>query len=307
MSTTGLLARTTTTALDGGSGRAAHDALRSVVPSTARGEVGAVTSRGRVVRVAVQDLPAIPATAGAVSLAGGAPVAEFVTAEPGERVVALVPIGAQDGLALGTADGVVKRVVPDRPANRDAWEVIGLRPGDEVVGAAACTDADELVFVSDDAQLLRFPASAVRPQGRAAGGMAGIRLGSGARVAYFGVVPAEPAAEAHGDQPVVVVTIAGSSGALPGTEAGSGKVTPFDDYPGKGRATGGVRCHRFLRGEDSLRIAWVGRGPAKGAAGGGTAIDLPPPTGKRDGSGSPLPAPVLSVGGGPAIAAAADR
>ncbi len=58
----------------------------------------------------------------------------------------------------------------------------------------------------------------------------------------------------------VVVTIAGSSNALPGTEAGSVKVTPFAEYPGKGRATGGVRCHRFLKGEDALVFAWAGRG-----------------------------------------------
>jgi DNA gyrase subunit A len=302
LSTTGLLARTASPEIEGGAGRAAHDALRSAVATTARGEVGAVTSLGRVVRVAVQDLPAIPATAGAVSLAGGAPVTEFVPAAASERVVGLVPIGPTDGLAVGTADGVVKRVVPERPANRDTWEVISLRPGDEVVGAALCADVDEVVFVTDDAQLLKFGASAVRPQGRAAGGMAGIRLAAGARVTFFGVLPAVAAGEGASAEPVVVVTVAGSSGALPGTEAGTAKVTPYEDYPGKGRATGGVRCHRFLRGEDSVRIAWVGRGPAKAAAGGGTPIDLPPATGRRDGSGTPLPAPVLTVGGGPAIA-----
>ena len=64
----------------------------------------------------------------------------------------------------------------------------------------------------------------------------------------------------------MVVTVSGSSTALPGTEPGSVKVTPFAEYPAKGRATGGVRCHRFLKGEDTLVLAWVGRGPAMAAA-----------------------------------------
>ena len=57
----------------------------------------------------------------------------------------------------------------------------------------------------------------------------------------------------------VVVTVSGSSTALPGTEPGAVKVTPFSEYPAKGRATGGVRCHRFLKGEDTLVFAWAGQ------------------------------------------------
>ena len=67
----------------------------------------------------------------------------------------------------------------------------------------------------------------------------------------------------------MVVTASGSSTALPGTEPGAVKVTPFVEYPGKGRATGGVRCHRFLKGEDALVFAWAGRarpGPRPRAA-----------------------------------------
>ena len=132
--------------------------------------------------------------------------------------------------------------------------MVSLKDGDTVVGAVALRDGEEdLVFVTSDAQLLRFPASAVRPQGRAAGGMAGIRLSPGASVVFFGAV--DPAAEN------VVVTSSGSSDALPGTEPGSLKVTPYGEYPAKGRATGGVRAHRFLRGEDALVLAWVGAPP----------------------------------------------
>ncbi len=74
------------------------------------------------------------------------------------------------------------------------------------------------------------------------------------------------------------------------------KVTEFGEYPGKGRATGGVRCHRFLKGEDTLTLAWVGPSPAIAAAASGSPVDLPPATGRRDGSGDPLPQPIVAVG-----------
>jgi len=95
----------------------------------------------------------------------------------------------------------------------------------------------------------------------------------------------------------VVVTIAGSRAALPGTEAGSAKVTPYEDYPAKGRGTSGVRCHRFLRGEDALSLGWAGPGPARAGAGSGAPVDLPPASGRRDASGSPLAQPVTAVAG----------
>jgi len=127
----------------------------------------------------------------------------------------------------------------------------------------------------------------VRPQGRPAGGVAGVKLAAKARAIWFGAV--DPATEA------VVVTVAGTSAALPGTEAGTVKVTPFAEYPGKGRATGGVRCHRFLRGEDVLVLGWAGATPARASGGNGSPVDLPPANGRRDGSGIPLPAPIAAV------------
>ena len=48
----------------------------------------------------------------------------------------------------------------------------------------------------------------------------------------------------------VVLTVAGDENALPGTENGAAKVTPLEMYPTKGRATGGVRSQRFLKGHD---------------------------------------------------------
>jgi DNA gyrase subunit A len=291
LSSTGLLARTLTgEPLSTEGGRSKHDVVVGAVRTTARGEVGLVTSRGRMIRVSAMELPALPATAGAPSLGGGAPLAAYVDLPRGEEPLTLASVAPDSpGLALGTAQGVVKRVTTDYPGRSD-FELLSLKDGDRVVGAAeVSSDRHDLVFVTSDAQLLHFPASQVRPQGRAAGGMAGIKLATGQRAVWFGVV--DPG------QDSIVVTSSGSSGALPGTEAGSLKVTPYAEYPAKGRATSGVRCHRFLKGEDTLVLAWVGGTPARAAAGNGVAVELPAATGKRDGSGSPAPTVIARIAG----------
>ncbi|GAB2601250.1 DNA gyrase/topoisomerase IV subunit A [Kribbella endophytica] len=289
MSSTGLLARTNGVEPFGeGDGRAKHDAIVSAIKSTARGQYGLVTSTGRLIRMESLDLPAVPTTASAPNLQGGAPIPEFVELEPGERALALTTMDPESvGLAVGTATGVVKRIVPDHLSNRDSWEVIRLADGDEVVGAVELTTGEEeLCFIASDAQLLHFSASAVRPQGRTAGGMAGIRLSAGAKVVYFGAV--DTAREAH------VVTIAGTSSALPGTEVGAVKVTPFSEYPAKGRATGGVRCQRLLKGEDGLLFGFIGTAPIKASATSGAPVDLPPIDPRRDGSGVPVAQPIAA-------------
>ncbi|MEY9948304.1 DNA topoisomerase (ATP-hydrolyzing) subunit A [Kitasatospora sp. GAS1066B] len=291
LSSTGLLARTA----DGEpspapENRAKHDVIVSSVPATARGDVGAVTSAGRVLRLPVIDLPALPPQP-TLSLAGGAQVSEFLKLDAGERLIALTTLDeSSPGLALGTVQGVVKRVVPEWPANKDEFEVIGLKDGDELVGAVELrTGEEELVFLTSDAQLLRYPASQVRPQGRPAGGMAGIKLADGARVISFTAV--DPAADA------VVISVAGASGTLTGEAQTSWKLTPFELYPRKGRATGGVRCQRFLRGEDSLAFAWAGPAPARAAAANGSPVPLPERDPRRDGSGTPVSTPIAAVAG----------
>ncbi len=290
LSSSGLLARTSDdTAPATTSSRAKHDVIVSVAATTARGHVGLVTSAGRMIRLPVLDLPSLPPTA-SLTLAGGAPLKEFVELERDERVLCLATFDPDSaGLALGTAKGVVKRVTTDHPANKDAWEIIRLDEGDQVVGATELRSGEEdLVFISSDAQLLRFSASLVRPQGRSGGGVAGIKLSAGARVTFFGAT--DPGSSSS------VVTIAGSSDALPGTQNGSVKVTPYDEYPAKGRATGGVRCHRFLKGEDTLILAWAGPAPARAAAASGVPVELPDATGRRDGSGEAAGQRIASVG-----------
>ena len=307
LSSAGLLARTSSVEPLGTEGRRSrHDLVLAAAPATARGFVGVITSAGRLVRVPVLDLPTLPETAGRPNLSGGTGVKEFVTFGKGERALTIVPLpspGVEDpddpGFALATAGGTVKRVVLEALGNRDEVDVItlkdlGPRQKDEVVAAVQLTSGEEeLVFITSDAQLLRFSASAVRPQGRPAAGMAGIKLSPGARVVAMTAVAGDAVDP-------VVVTVAGdsTSGA---SQLGSAKVTPLSEYPAKGRATGGVRCHRFARGEDVLLLAWAGPAPAEAATSTGTAVALPETPGRRDGSGTALERPIAAIAGPPQV------
>ncbi|GAA5230319.1 DNA gyrase/topoisomerase IV subunit A [Arthrobacter cryoconiti] len=288
LSATGQIARTSTadTFTDNGA-RSKHDVFASIVRTSARSEVGALTSLGRMVRLQVVDMPALPPTNALPNLAGGVAAKEFITLTKGETLIGFVPLN--EVFAVGTAAGVVKRIMPEYPLNRDEWDFIALKPKDRVVGAAVAPDDADLVFISAQAQLLRYSAANVRPQGRSAGGMAGMKLSAGDYVISFAVV-------SPSDEDAVVVTVAGGQEALPGTPSGSAKVTAFAEYPTKGRATGGVRAHRFVKGEDRLTLAWAGHGPAKASTSSGVARALPVEHGHRDGSGVALSAVIDLLG-----------
>lgn len=271
--------------------RSKHDAVLSALDTSSRTEIGAVTNRGRLIRFSPVDLPVMPPAS--IQLAAGVRVRDYLSLGSGGEVVrALVALDSDRAIVLGTKQGIVKRVTPNDWANKPDFEIIALKSGDEVVGAVQGAEDDELVFVTSDAQLLRFPAATVRPQGRTAGGMAGIKLSADARVVFFTSLPAAEAEEA------VVATIAASSQTLPGTDPGSAKVSPFTEYPAKGRATGGVRSHRFLKGEDVLALAWVGGAPARALGAEGSPRVLPEAGARRDASGTMLDAVIGSIGSG---------
>ena len=247
--------------------RAAHDIVASAVSATARGTIGAVTSAGRMIRLSVLEIPSLPPTRSwRPSLAGGHPV-DGVRARPGARARTCWRWRHLTGRGCGRCtrhrqSGIVKRVQPEYPANRDEFELITLKDDDRVVGAAhlRATTPSSCSSPPTRSCCASRPPRCARRAARPAG-MAGIRLDAGASVVWFGALGPSAASGDPTADAAVVVTVAGRSGALPGTGAASVKVTPFAEYPPKGRATGGVRCQRFLKGEDGLIAAWIGPAP----------------------------------------------
>lgn len=294
LSSTGLLARTAPiepSEVDVAQ-RAQHDVIISACAASTRGDIGIVTTTGRVLRLSVLELPNMPPVHGVPALSAGAPVSAFLDLPSGEQALALTTLDETGGLLLVTAQGKVKRVVADSLA-KPFWEVIRLDDGDHVVGAMRLDDQMaenyDIAIVTNDAQVLRFPATAVRPTGRSAGAMAGIKLNNGAAaIAGFGV---------DRNREAVLVTVAGSSAALPGTDAGTIKVSDFEEIPPKGRGTSGVRSHKLRSGEDILLLGWVGPGPARAGSAAGVPIDLPQSLAKRDATGTPGSLPIAALGG----------
>ena len=248
---------------------------RNWFATTTRSDVVFVTDAGRMLRTHVGDIPV-----GDYAVHNsGTPAAEFLGLGKKEKVLAVFPVDEKTIVAVGTKSGIVKRISPDFPQKAD-FSCINLKAGDKVVGAAASVDSDELVFITQDAQLLRFDASAVRPQGVNGAGMAGIKTES--EVVYFGVLKPK--------EKNVVLTVANSSASLPGTDGGGMKVSKLAEFPKKGRATGGVRCQKFIRGQNQIVLGYVGPEGFQLVDSKGKAIGVEYELQKRDASGDPAPA-----------------
>jgi len=214
------------------------DVLVGKVATTTRSQVRLLTDAGRLLTVDTVEVPE-----SSTKLPGVA-AGDLCELDRSERAVAVLgELDEGQTLLLATEMGNVKRLAAKDLTPRSA-QIVGLREGDKVVGAVLVGDDEEFVLVTSDAQLLRARAAQVRPQGRSGGGVAGIKLAEGSKVLTVG--------RAEGS----VYTL---------TDAGGLKHTPVDEYPTKGRATGGVRCMRMRAGETELVAALVGAPDGLGA------------------------------------------
>lgn len=201
----------------------------SKVSTTTLGQYIAITNKGRGFRVNTVDI------------APGGTLPHLTT---GERVVVIT--SDNNNAVVGTKHGVVFAFQPNFPTRSDEFRIIELAEGDEIIGGAELESESELVFITNDSSLLRFSDEKVAAKQTLNGkGMSGIKLGDGNEVIAFNVVPQSELDKAS------VVTYTGTSV----------KSTPLSDYPPKGRATGGVRSHKFLKGEDHLELAIAGVSP----------------------------------------------
>ncbi|WP_430592877.1 DNA gyrase/topoisomerase IV subunit A [Humidisolicoccus flavus] len=264
--------------------RSRHDALLGHLRATTRGEFGVVTSLARLIRLSPVELPSLPATS--VGLSAGAKFTELVgPLERNERVIGIISLDDERPALLATAAGVVKRVRPGEWPPKPSFPIMTLKPGDRLVSVAHASDESSVVIMTSNAQLLRFDSSDIRPQGPSGGGIAGIKLAPKAEVLF---------ATATSDD-AQVVTVSTAEDTIPGAEFTRAKVSDLAEFPKKGRGTGGVRAHAFLKGESHLALAWAGISPLAVAKDGAQRV-LPAGKSKRDGSGTPLEQMLGSVG-----------
>lgn len=264
--------------------RKKHDGLRHLVTTTTRSDIGFLSTDGVMHRVHASDIPGIE---GGFEAASSLPVSEFLGLPKNVRVLGAFELTDTTTIAVGTQQGNVKRITGDWLPKAE-FDIISLRPGDQLIGAELSADSDELIFVTDDAQLLRFNAGAVRPQGRGAAGMSGIKLANEAKAIYFTSISPAKATQ--------VLTAANNSDSLGAVDSGSAKISLLTEFPSKGRATGGVRAHKFIRDENQLYFAHVGNSPLLAASSSGKPLEIESVLAKRDASGTPLSATIISAG-----------
>lgn len=240
--------------------------LVSVAPARSQGKIVLITNKGKAFRVDTHVIKDSGFTKGN----------QAVTLSSKEQIIGVLPAGEEAqtagiGVFLATRNGNVKITQPSWPVRSDEFEVIGLAADDELITAkwvGETVEGSEITLLTSDTSLLKFPADKVRPQGLSGAGVTGIKLPAGEKVLTANYLTKEEVESAE------VVTYTGMTL----------KRTPYALYPQKGRATGGVRSHKFLKGETELKAAGIYVNPAI-ISSSSSKIDLPPVDSRRDGSG----------------------
>lgn len=218
------------------------------------------TTAGRVFRLRVYEIPEASRTA------RGTAVVNLLALGDGEKVAAVIPVDAadfsgsggqageretdrehRDGvpqanganeesqgagaakfLLMATRRGKVKRLRLGQLANvrKTGIIAIGLEAGDSLNEVRVCLEGSEVLLASQRGQAARFPVAEVRPTGRMARGVTGMRLGPSDEVVGMGIVE-------EGAEMLLV------------TENGVGKRTALEEFPSHHRGSTGVRAQRL--------------------------------------------------------------
>jgi DNA gyrase subunit A len=197
-----------------------EDEVVALIPARSLDTMLFFSDRGKVYSERVYQIPDADRTA------KGIPLVNILSMDASEKVTAAIAVSnfsAHGYCVLATARGRVKRVVLEefaavRPSGLIA---MSLDDGDELGWARITTGNDEVIFVTENGQALRFNENKIRAMGRQAAGVAAIKLRREDAVTSMDVV--------EKDGSLLVVT-----------SGGYGKQTPLKEYSAKGRATRGI-------------------------------------------------------------------
>ncbi len=206
-----------------------EDIVDIFLATTTHKELLFFTNQGRVFALRAYEIPAT------TRAAKGQALPNFLELAANERVTALQALPAQDEaskfLVMTTKGGVIKKTPRDAFTNirRSGLKAINLKGGDTLEWVTASTGYDQVLLVTRAGQAIRFSETNVRPLGRAAAGVRGIRLRSKDEVVAMHVVPPGVAKQ----QQILVIT-----------EQGFGKRTPLTAYRLQGRGGSGIKTAR---------------------------------------------------------------
>ncbi len=202
-----------------------EDLVDEIVHTTTHAYLLLFSNFGKVYRLRGHEIPMKDRTA------RGTAVVNLLNLAPGERIQAIVPtrdFPEDQFLVFATADGQVKKTPFSEydKSRREGFIALNLRDGDELVRVVPTTGDDDVFMVTLKGMTIRFSERDVRPMGRAAAGVRGVKLRDGDKVVSLDV--------ARDDADLLVVT-----------DAGYGKRTKIERFTRQGRGGMGVRGIRL--------------------------------------------------------------
>jgi DNA gyrase subunit A len=216
-----------------------EDVIKNVFTTTTHHWLLVFTSRGKVYRVKVHEVPESGRTARGV-FAANLPGVAIAGDEKVSAVLDLKEYDENRYLLFATKKGMVKRTaLPEYDSSRTGLAAINLKDGDELIDVKLTTGEGDVFLVSRHGQAIRFKESLVRAMGRATAGVIGMRLGEDDEVLSLGL-------STDGEEMISV------------TQNGYGKRSPLKDYPLKGRGGKGVIGHQMTAKTGLLAGAFIG-------------------------------------------------
>ena len=208
----------------GGRGKAAtavkdEDFVEKLFVAHTHDTVLCFSNRGQVYWLKVHQLPQ------AGRNARGKPMVNLLPLEEGEKINAVLPVKQYDDqhfVFMATSQGTVKKTpltAFSRPRTAGIIAV-DLHDNDRLVGVGLTDGQREVILVTSGGKAIRFPEEEVRPMGREAAGVRGVKLGDG--------------------QELIALIVVGEGHILTASEHGYGKRTPVEDFPVHGRGGQGV-------------------------------------------------------------------
>jgi len=209
----------------GGKGKAAtavkdEDFVDHLIVANSHDVILCFSSKGKVYWLKVYQLP----QGGRNSR--GKPIVNVLPLEQDERISAILPVkdyNADRCVVMATASGTIKKVSLEQFSRPRANGIIAidLLAEDSLIGVSITDGNNEIMIFSDAGKVIRFNELSVRPMGRTARGVRGIKLQTG--------------------QKAIALIVATENGAiLTATENGYGKRTPISEYRATGRGGQGV-------------------------------------------------------------------
>jgi DNA gyrase subunit A len=204
-----------------------EDLVHEIVHTTAHAHLLFFSNRGKVYRLRAHEIPIKERNA------RGTPAVNLLPLEPGETVQAIIEAGQfadDEFLLFATKAGQVKKTALSEydKSRREGFIAINLNAGDELVRVIRTGGSDELLLISRSGTGIRFAEGEVRPMGRSAAGVRGMRLKAGDELVSCDV--------AREDVDLLVVT-----------DAGYGKRTKLEHFHAQARGGQGVRAIKLTQ------------------------------------------------------------